>query len=256
MSDYLSYQLLNEIEEKIEKLHNKFISKFNLTETHLRIIDLDDNLDGRVLYLNFPNNGDLNIYGAEEFIITDSDKFICSKVSSTGNKYIGYKYQGHYNFLYYKFLDEYNNRYNYIRYKLPEDYGTVIDIDRRNMFYDCIKIKDDKYKLLEYTKKIWSINEIPYLQYIDNIEEGINNIAEFFYKPVGYRYKEWTTTGYYNIDKSDYGVAQKSISRNDIERWNKNIELLEKAFNSFFNVWNVVSYIDWYEESQFEWEEY
>ncbi len=255
MNEYLSYQLLNEIEEKVEELHKLFKYKFNLIETSLRNIKVDDDLSNRMLYLNIPYDSHKYIDEEAPFIIVNNNHFICSKVSTSGNMYIGYKYQGHYNFIYYKFLKEKNNQYNYIRYKLPDDYGIVFNTSKSNRFYNCFKIKDDKYKVLEYTKKEWFINEIPYLQYIDHIEEGINDIADFFYKPVGYRYKEWTTTGYYNIEKTDYGVAQRPISINDINRWNKNIELLEDAFNSIFCVWNVVSYINWNEESEFSWEE-
>ncbi len=261
MNEYLNYELLNEIENKIENLHNKFKNKFYLTETYLRNIKIDDDLSERILYLSFPREiyQDIDDDGSKKksFVFTDNGGYICHKTRSTNDfKYIAYDYNGYHNLLYSKRNNELNNYYNYIRYKLPYKYGIVISIDENDTIYKKIKIKNSKDMLLEYNKKEWIINEIPYLQYIDNIEEGINNVAEFFYKPAGYIYKEWTTTGHYNIAKSDCGLAQKPISINDIERWNKNIELLEKAFNSFFNVWNVVSYINWNENSQFEWEEY
>ena len=94
------------------------------------------------------------------------------------------------------------------------------------------------------------------MQYIDHIEEGINGIASILYKPFGYEYKEWTTTGFYGIGINDYGLAQRPISQKDFDRWVKNIELLESAIDSFFNIWNVVSYINWNEENDFKWEDF
>lgn len=256
MSEYLNKEILNNIEDKIENLHNLFRTKYNTTETSLRNIKIGDILSNRVLHLNFPWESYENILYEQKFITIDDDNFICSKLNATSTaKYIGYKYNDHYNFLYYKYDNSINNIYNYIRYKLPKNYGKVTNIDNADIFYHYIKVKDDEYKLLEYKKKIWVDNEIPYLQYIDNIEEGINNVAEILYKPVGYEYKNWTTMGYYGIESNDYGLAQKPISEKDFKRWNKNIELLESALDSFFNIWNIVSHINWNEESQFEWEE-
>lgn len=260
MTEYLNEKMLNDIENKIEKLHKKYVEKFNQKETTLRNIKIGDILSNKTLYLTFPWESyqyiENNIGEFDAFIIIEPEKFICQKVSASGNQYIGYKYKNSFNFLYYKFLSEYNNRYNYIRYKMPDDYGKVLRIDSQNRFYNYIKILDDCTKLLEYNKKTWVINEIPYLQYIDHIEKGIENVANQFYMPAGYEQKEWTTTGYYNIEKSDYGLSQKPISIKDFERWNKNIKLLEEAFASFCNVWNVVSYIEWNSNSYFEWEEY
>lgn len=256
MNEYLNKEIQNDIENKVENLHTIFRIKYGITETNLRNIKKNDNLNNRVLYLNFPWESYENILSEIPFIIVDENKFLCRKVSATGNQYIGYKYNEHYNFLYYKFLNKTNNDFNYIRYKLPDDYGKVTMINDNDLFYPYVKIKDDKYKLLEYVKKIWNDNEIPYLQYIDNIEEGINNVAKILFVPEGYEYKEWTTTGYYDIGSNDYGLAQKPISSKDFERWNRNIELLESIIDSFFNIWNVVSYINWDEEneSEFEWE--
>lgn len=256
MIEYLSEKELNDIEEKIFNLHKKFREKFNHTETILRNIQIGDILNNKILYLSFPWESYENINIEEKIVITDREKFICSRPHTTGNaRYIGYSYERYYNYLYYKNDNKINNSYNYIRYKLPSDYGKVIAVDNFSTFYPYIKIKDNEYKLLEYKKKIWIKNEIPYLQYIDNIEEGINSIADILYKPIGYEYKPWTTVGYYNIVSNDYGLAQKPISKKDFKRWYKNIELLELAIDSFFNIWNIVSYIYWNNNSQYEWEE-
>ncbi|MBO5138668.1 MAG: hypothetical protein J6B89_03400 [Bacilli bacterium] len=256
MNKYLTKDLLNDIEDKVEKLHNKFKIKFKAEETSLRNIQIGDILSNRILYLNFPFESYETILSEIPFITIDNEKFLCRKVSLTGNQYIGYKYLEHYNFLYYKYNNQKNLLYNYIRYKLPKNYGIVTSINNKDDFYSYVKVKNDEYKLLKYNKKIWVDNEIPYLQYIDNIENGINNVAEILYIPPGYERKEWTTTGYYDIESNDYGLAQKPISEKDFRRWNSNIKLLESVIDSFFCVWNVESYINWDKNSTFEWEEY
>ncbi|MDO5003619.1 MAG: hypothetical protein Q4E39_05285 [bacterium] len=235
------------------------INCLNLVETSLRNIQVNDYLNNKTIHLSFPFESYENIDNTEHiFIIINENLYFCYKpnhpIAPTA-KHISYKYKDRYNFLYHKYNTDLNSDFNYIRYKLPKDYGKVSSINENDIFYKFIKIKDDEYKLQEYNKKTWIDNEIPYLQYIDNIEEGINNVAEILYKPLGYEYKKWTTTGYYGIKSNDYGLAQKPISSKDFDRWNRNIELLKNTINSINNIWNVVSYIDWDEISQFEWEE-
>ena len=232
------------------------INCLNLVETSLRNIKVNDYLNNKTIHLSFPFESYESITSELPFVSLDDEKFLCRKVSSDGNQYIGYKYKGHYNFLYYKYTNKKSILYNYIRYKLPNDYGKVSSINENDIFYKFVKIKDDEYKLQEYNKKTWVDNEIPYLQYIDNIEEGINNVAEILYKPLGYEYKKWTTTGYYGIKSNDYGLAQKPISNKDFDRWDRNIHLLENIIDSEINIWNIVSYTNWNESSKFEWEEY
>ena len=260
MNSYLNKNMLNDIENKIVSLHSLFKFKYNQTETFLRNIQVNDNLSQRILYLNFPLESYKNITNNElkKIVTVDNSNDIQYKYNTTNSRrWIAYYYdndKANY-ILYSKYDTKLNNDFNYIRYQLPEKVGTVVEVDNTDVFYSYIKIKDDKYKLLEYTKRVWTDNEIPYLQYIDNIEEGINNVAEILFNPSGYESKKWTTTGYYEIDSNDYGLAQKSISSNDFERWNKNIELLKSAINSIINIWNICSYINWNETSQFEWED-
>lgn len=233
----------------------------NPVETELRNIQIGDVLSDRVLHLNFPWESYKNITNNEfvKIITVDSENDIQYKYNTNNlRRYIAYHYEDDKTnyILYSKYDSKINNDFNYIRYKLPNKIGKVIDIDNTNTFYSCIKVKDDEYKLLEYQKKKWIDNEIPYLQYIDNIEEGINNLAESLYKPLGYEYKNWTITGYYGIGSNDYGLAQKPISNKDFDRWDRNIHLLENIIDSEINIWNIVSYTNWNESSQFEWEEY
>lgn len=264
--NYLSKKMLNNLENKVADLHTLFKSKFDLTETHLRNIILGDNLDEKVLYMNFPYDCYKNITNetVKAIITGDNGTFLnyiqyCHPPISYFTHYIAWSDGNMRFYLYTKGENDLNITFNYIRYKLPSasegSFGKIIDIDDTDTIYQYIKIKDDEYKLLEYNKKIWVDNEIPYLQYIDNIEEGINNVAEILYKPAGYEYKAWTTTGHYGIASNDYGLAQKPISSNDFERWEKNIELLKNIINGINTIWNVVSSVNWNEENQYEWEE-
>jgi hypothetical protein len=252
--------MLNDMENKVAYLHTLFKSKYNQTETFLRNIQTNDNLSQRLLHLSFPFDSYKNITNTEfKKIVTVNNGNDIQYRYNTNNMrhWIAY----HYNddntnyILYSKYDTKLINDFNYIRYKLPKKIGKVTAIDDTDIFYQYIKIKDDEYKLLEYNKKTWVDNEIPYLQYIDNIEEGINSVAEMLYKPLSYEYKEWTTTGYYGIESNDYGLAQKPISNKDFERWDNNIELLTEIINSTINFWNVISYMNWNEDSQFDWEE-
>ena len=247
------------INDELQPSMTSSINCLNLVETSLRNIKVNDYLNNKTIHLSFPFESYENIDDTEHiFIVINENLYFCYKpnhpIAPTA-KHISYKYKDRYNFLYHKYNTDLNSDFNYIRYKLPEDYGKVSSINENDIFYKFVKIKDDEYKLQEYNKKTWVDNEMPYLQYIDNIEEGINNVAEILYKPSGYEYKEWTTTGYYGIKSNDYGLAQKPISSKDFDRWNRNIELLKNTINSINNIWNVVSYIDWDEISQFEWEE-
>lgn len=261
MNDYLSKDLLNDIENKVSNLHKLYREKFDLTETSLRNVQVNDDLSNRTLFLNFPWESYESITNdeIEEIITTDSGNNIRYRHNPNNlRKWVGYYYSDDKTnyILYSKYDSKLNNDFNYIRYKLPKEIGIVTTIDSSNYFYPYIKIKDDKYKLLEYIKKTWVEKEIPYLQYIDNIEEGINNVADILFKPSGYEYKKWTTVGYYGIEKNDYGLAQKPISQRDFSRWNKNIELLEEIIKGKFTIWNVVSYINWNKYCDLDWSDY
>lgn len=259
-SNYLSKEMLNDIENKVAYLHTLFKSKFNLTETSLRNIAVGDNLSQKVLYMNFPYDSYKNIIDEKmkKIIEVDNGNDIQYSFNTKSLRHwIAY----HYNddntnyILYSKYDNKLNDDFNYIRYRLPKKMGTVTQVNNNDLFYPCIKIVDNEYMMLEYSKKTWVDNEIPYLQYIDNIEEGINNVAKMLYEPVDYEYKAWTTTGHYGIESNDYGLAQKPINSKNFERWNKNFELLKDAINSINNIWNVVSLINWNTENDWKWED-
>lgn len=254
---YLTKEMLQQIEDKIEALHKKFREKFNTTETTLRNLQVGDYFGNQKLYFDFDNFIYFENEEENTNIIETDDKYKMYYYSKTLSKPTRY----------YIYLEDGDNRISVL--------GVISDvIINRNGFntngnskvtsiksdedaFKSIKIKDDRYKLLAYTKKNWVDNEFPYMQYIDNIEEGINDVAETFYAPTGFDYKPWILKGNisnYNSAETN-GLSQKTISEDDFVRWNKNIDLLEKAFDDIINIWNLISYINWNEESQFEWED-
>lgn len=276
----LTKEMLNEIENAVEELHTYFREKYNTTETNLKNIEVGDVLNWKTLYLDYPWESHEHVTNSFEnpkhFVetttsgVSENDKMYISNFKLEGSyaqiSYFYYLYEASgsletYFQIYYKPTEEVNQTKNFNRIILPKFFGKVTSIDTTDYFYSKTKIKTDEMKLLAYTKKTWVDNEIPWIQQIDNIEEGINNVAKMVYEPVGYQYKEWLTTGQYshnfNTDLiiGNAGLGQKPISENDFERWKLNINLLKDAMDVIINIWNVVSYINWNEESQFEWEE-
>lgn len=98
-----------------------------------------------------------------------------------------------------------------------------------------------------FIKKEWFINEFPYVQKISRIEKAIDNLGENLFKP-----NEWITTRKWIINVSN---SKQSFSYNDINRWIKNLDLIEKNKNNNFNIWNGQSFIYWNENSDYEWED-
>ena len=263
---YLTKEKLQQVEDRIELLHKKFREKFNVTETTLRNFQVGDYFGNQKLYFDFDILMNFNEeYEDVSIIKTDTDDNI-SYYARFSNEYYGRIDFNNNNIafpIYFKadivtdfdkfVYGNFTNRSGIITIGNSK----VIEIKEDENTYKSIKIKDDRYKLLAYIKKTWVDNEFPYMQYIDNIEEGINDVAEIFYAPIGFDYKPWILKGnisnYTSIETN--GLSQKTISEDDFVRWNKNIDLLEKAFNDIINIWNLISYINWNEESQFEWED-
>lgn len=74
------------------------------------------------------------------------------------------------------------------------------------------------YYNLSYTPKTWQINEFVFVDDINNIEEAIDKIADYFGYPMGYiKKRKWNLQGTNNI------------SYEDINRWLKNINFLRKS---------------------------
>lgn len=97
-----------------------------------------------------------------------------------------------------------------------------------------------------YTKKTWVLNELPYIQEIDRIERGIENIGYNFYEPDGWiTTKEWIT--------SDNLYPIKSFDYRDYNRWLTDLTLIEEGGEPEITIWNGMSQVNWNEESEYEW---
>lgn len=99
-----------------------------------------------------------------------------------------------------------------------------------------------------FTKKQWLTNEFPYVQEIDRIEKGVDNLGKEFYKK-----PDWITTREWLINDNN---NLNAFSYNDINRWLFNLDLIENSKDDVLNVWNGQSFIYWNEESNYEWEEF
>lgn len=257
---HLTKEMLQQVEDRVELLHQKFRNKFNAAETTLRNFQVGDYFGNQKLYFDFDNfiyfNNENEMTNLIEIDNNDVLNYYSTILSHPTIQRITLKKDNININMFYS--QEYVNETKINRNGFNTNGNSkVTSIKSDEDAFKSIKIKDDRYKLLAYTKKTWVDNEFPYMQYIDNIEEGINDVAETFYAPIGFDYKPWILKGNisnYNSVETN-GLSQKTISEDDFVRWNKNIDLLEKAFDDIINIWNLISYINWNEESQFEWED-
>lgn len=129
------------------------------------------------------------------------------------------------------------NREQYLNY---EDLNEI-----ENNIYEVTEKFKQITSIPTFNKKIWVLNEFPWIEEIDRIEQGIENLGKYFYKPYG-----WIET------RTWINEARKAIfDYNDINRWINNINLIYEHKNDMLSIWNGVSYINWNETSEFEWEE-
>lgn len=129
------------------------------------------------------------------------------------------------------------NREQYLNY---EDLNEI-----ENNIYEVTEEFKQITSIPTFNKKIWVLNEFPWIEEIDRIEQGIENLGKYFYKPYG-----WIET------RTWINEARKAIfDYNDINRWINNINLIYEHKNDMLSIWNGVSYINWNETSEFEWEE-
>lgn len=129
------------------------------------------------------------------------------------------------------------NREQYLNY---EDLNEI-----ENIIYEVTEEFKEITSIPTFNKKTWSLNEFPWIEEIDRIEQGIENLGEYFYKPYG-----WIET------RTWINESRKSIfDYNDINRWINNVNLIYEHKNERFSIWNGVSYINWNETSELEWEE-
>ena len=242
---YLSSNDLNNIEHRIETLTNQVQENiFNNTQSPLRNIQVGDDLSGKTLYLSFPRASYLDIENSEkiDIIKIDDSKFIAQLYwAGYDSKFIYVNYNSNFYYLYAKDTedDSGNPFLNNIRFKLPDNFGIVTEINSENEFYQYIKIYDDETIIPNYVRKEWIINELPYIQYIDNIEHGIENLGNYFTKPVGWiTPKEWLETNSIT-SRVDYNIGSKTFSYKDINRWIHNLELLENEDMVDCTIWNT-----------------
>lgn len=114
-----------------------------------------------------------------------------------------------------------------------------------NSIYDLTEEISDKTSIPTYIKKEWKLNDFPWIEDIKRIEEGIENLGLYFYKPSGWiPTKKWLING-----------NKSAFIYDDINRWINNINLIYEHKNEKFTIWNGIPYINWNEVSEFEWEE-
>ena len=245
---YLTPNDLNTIENRIEELTNKIQEKiYENTQSPLRNIEVGDDLSGKTLYLSFPSNSYENIDSTTESnIITIDENFYIGNIylDTRSYKVIRLHYTNTNPFLYSRDttnnLNKGSNPYlNYIRFKLPKDYGVVTEINDESPFYQYIKIYDDENIIPDYIKKEWVTNEIPYMQDIDRIEQGIKNLGDYFTKPIGWiTPRVWFETNSIT-NRNDYCVGSKGLSYKDINRWIHNLNLIEQQDMDDVTIWNT-----------------
>lgn len=98
-----------------------------------------------------------------------------------------------------------------------------------------------------FSKKTWVINEFPYIQEIDRIERGIDNLQKYWYKPEGWIESKIWLTG------NETQQVRKSFSYLDINRWINNMDIIEQVIGDNTTIWNVQSNINWNQESDIDW---
>ena len=101
------------------------------------------------------------------------------------------------------------------------------------------------YSIEIYTAKNWTENDFLIYTYLNNIEDGINNLAEGYFRPYGWQNKKIWTKG-------------MSFSYIDVNRWITNLNLIEYELNTNPNrtIWNGISFDNWDSyDTGLEWEE-
>ena len=100
-----------------------------------------------------------------------------------------------------------------------------------------------------FSSKQWFVNDFPYIQEIDRIEKGIDNLQKYWYKPDGWEECKVWLTG----EETEQVI--KSFSFEDINRWVIDLDLMEEVIGDESTIWNLQSYIYWNQESNEDWRE-
>lgn len=98
----------------------------------------------------------------------------------------------------------------------------------------------------EFVPKTWVKNELPFIQEINRIENGIFNLGEYYNRPAGWLpTKEWIT------DDNQYPI--KAFDYRDWNRWVNNLSKFKLDIVLTDTIWNGASFILWEEESDVDW---
>lgn len=250
---YLTPESLNDIENRIKDLTNDIQDEiFEGQSNSLMSVWEDDNLSGITLRLSFPRTAYQNINNTEEIdILTTSNGYKISYVYDEANerKAIYLKKGNYIEYLYSRITSYGNNpNINRIKIRLPYDMGVVTECDVNNTFHGYIKFYEYRDVIPNYTSRRYSTNQIPDMKKIDNIEQGIKNIGDYYYKPIG-----WETTKTW---LNDYGTNMKNLSYQDLNRWINNLNLINFDDIDKLNLWNtIISHVVWDTPYEQEWEE-
>lgn len=122
-----------------------------------------------------------------------------------------------------------------------EDFNTV---EQRILNIRTI-LEYNGYTIDMYVPKTWFKKDFLIYTYLNNIEEGIQALANGYYKPYGWREgKEWN--------------KGMSFSYNDVNRWLIDLDLMEKEIQEHpeTTIWNGQSFENWDSyDTGLEWEE-
>lgn len=98
----------------------------------------------------------------------------------------------------------------------------------------------------EFIPKTWVKNELPFIQEINRIENGIFNLGEYYNRPAGWLpTKEWIT--------SDNEYPIKAFDYRDWNRWVNNLSIFKLDIVLTDTIWNGASFILWNEKSDVDW---
>lgn len=257
---YLTPTYLNKIENNIEELTNDIQEiVFNNTQSLLRTVQVGDNLSGKTLYLSFPRDTYESITSSDitELVKTNGDRTSIAYKKFTGKPgiYVNYGPTGY--FIYVKNDSATNPYLNFVRVKLPYNFGTVTEVDSSDDLFQYIKIYDNENIIPNYVKNTYGVNDLPTMKQIDNIEQGIKNIGDYYYRPNGFiEPREWLGTSRLGAN-NNYGVGIKNISYQDLNRWTNNLNLIDFDNIDKMCIWNSsISNLIWDADSDTEWEEY
>lgn len=253
-SIYLKTSDLNSIENTIESITNEIQEEvFNNQSSPLRNIQVGDNLNGKTIYIQFPQNIYESISGSENiFIETDNNYQFNDYVTETSSYNLYTVRIQHNNInngtLYKKESDNFAVLRQPYSFKLPYDIGVVTEIDSNNEVYKYIKIYDDEYIIPDYVKHVWSDNEFLTMQKVENIERGVDNIGYYYYKPIGWiGSKRWINSS---------GINMKNISYQDLNRWVDNLNIINFDDLENMTIWNSdITQLQWNKNSDIEWED-